>query len=137
MHNGMYARHKTYEHDAWQNSPTVVILRTPVPLNFILSLGFSFLLKSPGCSRVGSVTVIAIACLRVTRVNWRPTSLSRKRNGVLDNRGFHLRHKSCELHNLIRVSEFFLPGPIFNQIGIKLGDGVSGINASWVGKSSK
>ena len=48
-----------------------------------------------------------------------------------------MRHEGCECHNLIRVSEFFLPGPIFNQVGIKLDDSVSGINVSWVGKSSK
>ena len=48
-----------------------------------------------------------------------------------------MRHDSCECHNLICVSELFLPGPIFNQVGINMGDSVSGINASWFGKSSK
>ena len=127
----------TCVYDVVHNSTTVVILCTLVPLNSILSLGFSFLLKSPGCNRVGSVPVIAIACPRVSGVNWRPTSLSRKSNGVLGNIGFNLRHEICECHNLIRVSELFFPGPIFNQVGIKLGDGVSGINTSWVGKSSE
>ena len=120
-----------------QNSATLVVLYTPVPFNFILSLGFSFLFNSPGYNRVGSVPVISIACPGVRGVNWRPTSLSCKRNGVFGNRGFNLRHESCDCHNLIRVSEFFLPGPIFDQVGIKLGDGVSGINASWFGKSSE
>ena len=108
-----------------------------MPLNSILIMGFSFLLKSPGCNRVGSVPVIVIACPRVSGVNWRLTSLSRKSNSILGNRGFQLRDKGCECNNLIRVSEFFLPGPILNQVGINLGDSVSGINAYWVGKSSR
>ena len=120
----------TCVHAVVHNSTTVVILRTSVPLDSILSLGFSFLLESPGCNPVGSVPVIVIACLRVSGINWRFTSLSRKNNSILGNRGFHLRHEGCECHNLIRVSELFLPGPIFNQVGIKLGDRVGCINAA-------
>ena len=63
--------------------------------------------------------------------------MSRKSNSILGNIGFHLRHEGYECHNLIRVSELFLPGAIFNQVGIKLGDHVGCINASWVGKGSK
>ena len=63
--------------------------------------------------------------------------MSHKRNSILVNRGFHLIHEGCECHNLIRVSEFFLPGPIFNQVGINMGDRVGCINASWVAKGSK
>ena len=113
-----------------KNSTTVVILCTPVPLNSILSLGFSFFLKSPGCNRVGSVPVIAFACPRVGGINWRLTSLSCKSNSILGNRGFHLRHEGCECYNLIRFPELFLPVTIFNQVGINLCDRVGCINAS-------
>ena len=127
----------TFVHAVVHNSITVVILCATLPLNSILSLVFSFLLKSPGCNRVVSAPVIAIACPRVSGINWRLTSLSFKSNSILGNRGFHLRHDDCECNILIRVSELFLPGLIFNQVGINLGYSVSCINVSWVGKSSK